>query len=92
MGKKLKSAFKKLVRAGKTVFEYFYDALNGYRKWSLVAGVLMLGSAFLMQGLVTGAEWVDLAKGVVIAFVAGNGIEHTMNAAAEWAKKRISRK
>jgi hypothetical protein len=50
--------------------------LKGYRKWSIIAGVIVVGVVFRLANLLSGAEFVTLIQTTVVAFVSGNGVEH----------------
>lgn len=71
-----------------SIIRDFVGAINGLRKWSIMAGLITLGAAFRIVGLLTGAEMVDLLKAVGVAFMASNAIEHSIGAVKDWAKRK----
>ena len=48
----------------------------GLRKWSIMMVIITIGVIFLTNGLLSGAEFVALIKGVAIAFMGSNAAEH----------------
>ena len=54
----------------------FLSYFQGYRKWSIMILSLSIGITFLSNGLLSGAEFVDLIKGIGIAFMSANAFEH----------------
>lgn len=62
--------------------------LSGFRKLSVMFTIIALGSTFLVTGYISGGEYVKLLVGVGVAFMATNGLEHTMNAVKVWLKER----
>ncbi len=67
------------------------DALNfihGFRKWLIVATILLVSVSFLISGHISGAEFVDLHKVVIPSFMAANLLEHGKQALMEWLKAK----
>lgn len=62
----------------------FLTVLNGFRKFAIMAAVLVVGIIFRIVNLVNGAEFVDLIKFTAIAFFGTNGIEHMTKVIKEW--------
>lgn len=54
--------------------------IKGLRKWSIMMIIITVGVIFLTKGLITGVEFVNLIKGVAIAFMSSNAIEHVKDA------------
>ena len=65
----------------------FLSFLNGFRKFTMMAAVLLVGIIFRVTGLVNGAEFVDLVKYTAIAFFGTNGLEHMTSAVKDWLKR-----
>lgn len=53
--------------------------LKGLRKWTVMVLLLAASAIFRAFDLLTGAEFVDLVKPTVIAFVSANLGEHVLN-------------
>ncbi len=51
--------------------------IKGLRKWSIMFLILTVGIVFRITELLTGLEFVALIKGVAIAFMSANAVEHT---------------
>lgn len=64
----------------------FIGFLNGFRKWTIMASVLVIGSVFLIKKYLTGAEFVSLIVPCTIAFFGINGIEHMTSTIKDWLK------
>ena len=52
------------------------NTIRGLRKWSVMMIILVVGIVFLSMGTLTGVEFVALIKGVAIAFMSSNAVEH----------------
>ena len=50
--------------------------ISGLRKWTIMVLILVVGISFRIAELITGAEFVVLIKGVAIAFMSSNAVEH----------------
>ena len=50
--------------------------VKGMRKWSIMLLILVVGIIFRITELLTGVEFVALIKGVGVAFMASNAVEH----------------
>ena len=68
----------------------FIGLLNGFRKFTIILLVLITGIVFRSIDFVNGAEFVDLLKGSVVAYMAFNGVEHLTKTVTEWVKKKAS--
>lgn len=62
--------------------------LNGFRKFSIMMILVLVGVSFRLSGHLTGQEMVDLLRYTAVAFMAGNGLEHMTKAVVEWVKKK----
>lgn len=52
------------------------------RKLRLISAIALVGTIFVPLAYIDGAQWIDLVKGLVWAYVAGNVGEHGVNALA----------
>lgn len=52
------------------------NVIFGFRKFLLMLTLYIVGIAFRIKGLLSGAEMVDLFKSTTIAFMGANGVEH----------------
>ena len=50
--------------------------IMGLRKWSIMILIIAIGTSFRISELLTGVQYVDLIKGVAIAFMSSNAFEH----------------
>lgn len=62
--------------------------LNGFRKFTIMFLLIVIGVTFRITDFVSGQEFVDLLKGTAVAFMAGNGLEHMTKATIEWIKNK----
>lgn len=60
--------------------------LNGFRKLTVIAVLILVGVIFRLSGHLTGTEMVELLRYTVVAFMAGNTVEHIGKAVTEWVK------
>lgn len=60
--------------------------LNGFRKLTIIAVLILVGVIFRVTGHLTGMEMVELLRYTVVAFMAGNTVEHIGKAVQEWVK------
>lgn len=51
-------------------------ALTGFRKFSIMVSIIVIGVWFRLSGLIDGGNFVDLIKTTGAAFFAANLIEH----------------
>lgn len=72
----------------KEKFLSFIDAFEGLGKEVLAFSCLMVGFFLLMRGLVNGAQFVDLVKGVGIAYITGATVGGTSAAILEHLKEQ----
>ena len=56
------------------------NIIKGLRKWSIMIIIIIVGIIFLTNGLLSGLEFVALIKGVAIAFMSSNAVEHVKDA------------
>lgn len=54
--------------------------IKGLRKWSIMIIIITIGVIFLVNGTLSGLEFVALIKGVAIAFMSSNAVEHIKDA------------
>lgn len=73
-------------------FKNFVQFLNGFRKWTIMAGIMLISSGFLALGNLSGAEFVDLHKVIIPVFLGANGVEHMMKAVKGWLGEKVSEK
>lgn len=64
------------------------NVIFGFRKFILMLILFMVGIAFRISDLITGAEMVDLFKNTTIAFFSANGVEHLVGAVKEYAASK----
>lgn len=50
--------------------------IRGLRKWSIMLLIVIVGVIFRTNDLLNGLEFVSLIKGVAIAFMSSNAVEH----------------
>lgn len=50
--------------------------IKGLRKWTIMMIIIIIGVIFLVNGTLTGVEFVSLIKGIAIAFMSSNAVEH----------------
>jgi hypothetical protein len=50
--------------------------IRGLRKWSIMLLIVVVGVIFRTNDLLNGLEFVSLIKGVAIAFMSSNAVEH----------------
>lgn len=62
------------------------DLLIGLRKFIVMLALVVSGIAFLINGKLTGREFVDLLQGTAVAFFAANGAEQISDVVKEWLK------
>jgi hypothetical protein len=70
----------------------FIALLSGFRKFTIMMLLIVVGIMFRIVGYVDGAEFVDLLKGTAIAFFTANVGEHIMGTIQEWVKNNNSEK
>jgi hypothetical protein len=54
--------------------------LEGYRKWSVMASIVVLAAVFRHLSYISGAEWVHVMEVTVVAFFGTNLSEHAIKA------------
>jgi hypothetical protein len=64
------------------------SVIKGLRKWSIMAVIITIGVILLVNGMLSGIEFVTLVKGVGVAFMASNAIEN----AGDVIKKVVTKK
>ena len=69
-------------------FREFIGVLNGFRKFTVMLIIITTGIVFRVINYISGAEFVDLVKSSVVAYMAFNGLEHTTKAVVAWVKKK----
>lgn len=52
------------------------ERIRGLRKWSIMVLIIAIGITFRVLDYVNGVEFVSLLKGIGVAFMASNAIEH----------------
>jgi hypothetical protein len=58
------------------IMEKILRIIRGLRKWSIMLLIIIVGIIFRVNDLLNGVEFVALIKGVAIAFMSSNAIEH----------------
>ena len=64
-------------------------AFYGYRKFSIMVVLILVGIVFRVMGYINGSEFVDLIKGTGIAFMSCNLGEHLLNTAKSYMKTKF---
>lgn len=72
----IKDSYKWLVETATSLAVNLIGLIKGLRKWSIMMIIIIIGVHFLTTGLLTGVEFVALIKGVAIAFMSSNAVEH----------------
>ena len=62
--------------------------LLGFRKFTILIILIVVASVFRATGLIDGAEFVDLLKGVSIAFMGCNLGEYVILPIREWIAQK----
>lgn len=62
--------------------------INGFRKWSIMILLIVIGVMFRITGYLSGQEMVDLLRYVGVSFMAGNSLEHMSKSVIEWVKNK----
>lgn len=70
--------------------KHLIQFLNGFRKFSIMVLLIVVGVIFRVTDFISGAEFVDLLKATTVAFMATNGIEHMSKSVIEWVKGKVS--
>lgn len=63
--------------------------LNGFRKFTVMFMLIVIGTIFLVTKHLNGAEFVELLKYTAIAYMGSNGLEHMTNAVKDFLKNKI---
>jgi hypothetical protein len=58
------------------MIDKWIERIRGLRKWSIMVVIILIGIVFRVMGYVNGVEFVSLLKGIGVAFMASNAIEH----------------
>ena len=66
--------------------------LNGFRKFSVMVILIVVGAVFRMYNLITGSELVTLLEATAVAFFGANVGEHLTNTVSDWVKNRSTKK
>jgi hypothetical protein len=64
------------------------NVIFGFRKFLLMAFVVVIAIVFRVKDYIDGAEMVDLLKNVSIAFMGANGIEHIVGAVSKYMDQK----
>ncbi len=70
-------------------FKQIISFLNGFRKFSVMVLLIVIGITFRLTGYLSGSEMVELLRFTGVAFMSANGIEHMMKATQEWVKGKM---
>jgi hypothetical protein len=70
----------------KDKFLAFIDAFEGLGKEVLAFACLAIGLPLLIKGLINGAQFVDLVRGVAIAYITGATVGGTSDAILQHMK------
>ena len=65
--------------------------LSGFRKSLMALFLLGLGSFLLVRGYIDGAQYVDLMKDVMIAYISLAGVESVTPAVAGWMATKATK-
>lgn len=71
-----------------SLFTDFIQFINGFRKWSIMMILIIIGVSFRITGYLTGTEMVDLLRFTGVAFMSANSVEHIGKAVLEWIKQK----
>lgn len=66
--------------------------LNGFRKFTVMCILIIIGVTFRLTGHLAGDEMVNLLSGAAVAFMSANGVEHVGKVVMEWLKVKVSNK
>lgn len=66
----------------------FIQFLNGFRKFTVMMILVVIGVTFRLSGYLSGAEMVDLLRYSAVAFMSANSIEHMIKGVKEWVKNK----
>jgi hypothetical protein len=58
------------------IIDKWIERIRGLRKWSIMVIIIIIGIVFRVLDYVNGVEFVSLLKGIGVAFMASNAIEH----------------
>lgn len=58
------------------MLDKWLERIKGLRKWTVMMVIIIVGIIFRVTSLITGLEFVGLIKGVAVAFMASNAVEH----------------
>lgn len=56
--------------------DIWIERIRGLRKWSIMMIIILIGIYFRIEDYINGVEFVSLLKGIGVAFMASNAIEH----------------
>lgn len=72
--------------------KHILNFLNGFRKFTVMIILIIIGVTFLLTGHLTGAEMVDLLRYTAVAFMTANGVEHMIKGVQAWVKGKSDAK
>lgn len=63
--------------------------LNGFRKFTIMAALIIIGVTFRLTGHLTGMEMVELLRYTAVAFMTANTVEHIAGAVKDWIQGKV---
>jgi hypothetical protein len=70
------------------MMEKILRIIIGLRKWTIMFIIIVVAIIFRIQDLLNGIEFVSLIKGVAIAFMSSNAIEHAKDMIIKKSSKK----
>lgn len=64
------------------------DFIFGFRKFIIMLMLILAGIIFLIDGKLTGREFVDLLQATTVSFMAANSVETVGNVVKDWIAKK----
>ena len=65
--------------------------LNGFRKFTVMILLMLVGVVFLISGHLSGSEFVKLLSSTAVAFMSANVVEHISTTVTTWVQTKIKR-
>lgn len=72
----------------KSIFKGSLSSVMGFRKFSVMLLLILIGVVFLVIGLLSGDNFVDLLSSTAIAFFGANVAEHATNLGSNYVKSK----
>ena len=71
-----------------SIIRDFISVLSGFRKFTIMLLLVIIGVSFRLSGHLSGSEMVSLLQATAVAFMSANGIEHLTKSVTEWVKNK----